>query len=204
MYQHIIWDFDGTLYDTYPVIAESFRLALEEEGFQESYDDILKITRVSMVQAHDYYKEKYKLQADFFVRYKEHCHEMERRLCKPYEGMADLCRYIHETGRKNYLYTHRSDTALTYLQDHGLYQYFSDFITSKSSFERKPSPAGLLYYIEKYHMKPEEAIMIGDREIDILAGKNAGMKTCFFSELGETCEIADYNVKSALEIKAIL
>lgn len=204
MYKHMIWDFDGTLFDTYPVITESFRLELEARGYREPYDEILNYTKRSMTDACDHYIEKYHLQPDFFNRYKERCHEMERRMCRPYDGMSDLCKYIYDSGRMNYLYTHRSDTALVYLKDQGLYQYFKDFITSGSGFERKPSPEALLYLIDKHSMKPEEAIMMGDREIDILAAKNAGIRSCFFSELGEVCEIADYNVKTAREIYSIL
>ena len=30
--QHFIWDFDGTLFDTYPVIIDDLRCALQEYG----------------------------------------------------------------------------------------------------------------------------------------------------------------------------
>gem|GEM_PF-3872585 len=36
MYQHIMWDFDGTLFDIYPVMADSFRVTLEKKGDQRA------------------------------------------------------------------------------------------------------------------------------------------------------------------------
>jgi len=42
LYKHIIWDFDGTLFDTYPVMGSIFKKMLEEERIVESLDEILK------------------------------------------------------------------------------------------------------------------------------------------------------------------
>ena len=32
MYKHILWDFDGTLFDTYPALARALHQALEIHG----------------------------------------------------------------------------------------------------------------------------------------------------------------------------
>ena len=32
-YRHIIWDFDGTLFDTYPVMARAFTETMNEAGY---------------------------------------------------------------------------------------------------------------------------------------------------------------------------
>ena len=56
MYKHIIWDFDGTLFDTYPVMGSIFKRMLEEEGIEESLDGILKYMKLSMSYALHHYK----------------------------------------------------------------------------------------------------------------------------------------------------
>ena len=33
MYKHVIWDFDGTLFDTYPIIIQNLDNALREFGY---------------------------------------------------------------------------------------------------------------------------------------------------------------------------
>ena len=50
--RHFIWDFDGTLFDTYPVIIEDLNLALREFGFgcdfpeqKEQLETMLSILR---------------------------------------------------------------------------------------------------------------------------------------------------------------
>ncbi|MDO5666399.1 MAG: HAD-IA family hydrolase [Alcaligenaceae bacterium] len=41
----------------------------------------------------------------------------------------------------------------------------------------KPEPGGLIYAAEKIDKKPSQCVYIGDDERDIIAGKDAGMKT---------------------------
>jgi len=42
---------------------------------------------------------------------------------------------------------------------------------------RKPRPGMILKALEKYNIDPEKSVLIGDKETDILAGKNAGIGT---------------------------
>jgi phosphoglycolate phosphatase-like HAD superfamily hydrolase len=38
MFRNIIWDVDGTLFDTYPAIAKAFQVALNDLGKDASLD----------------------------------------------------------------------------------------------------------------------------------------------------------------------
>lgn len=182
MYKHIIWDFDGTLFDTYPVMSGVFGDMLEEIGFFEPQNAILRHMKVSISHAMQVYSEKYHITPSFLQDFRLRCRKTALKLCKPYPGTEEICRYIADSGRYNYLYTHRGETAIHFLKNHGLYDYFRDFITSQSGFPRKPNPEALHYLIDKYGMKPEEALMIGDRELDIQAAENAGIHSCHFQE----------------------
>ena len=59
----------------------------------------------------------------------------------------------------------------------GIDEYFEMYIGGESLPEKKPSPMPLLYVCEKMGYSPDEAIMIGDSKNDILAAKNAGVKS---------------------------
>lgn len=51
---------------------------------------------------------------------------------------------------------------------------------------RKPNPGMILNAIEEYNIDPMESVLIGDRESDIKAGKNAGIaRNIYISELLE-------------------
>jgi D-glycero-D-manno-heptose 1,7-bisphosphate phosphatase len=44
--------------------------------------------------------------------------------------------------------------------------------------DRKPNPGMLLRAIEEWHIDPSASWMIGDRSVDVQAGRRAGTKTC--------------------------
>lgn len=44
--------------------------------------------------------------------------------------------------------------------------------------DRKPNPGMLLRAIEDWHINPSASWMIGDRSVDVQAGRRAGTKTC--------------------------
>ncbi len=204
MYKHIIWDFDGTLFDTYEVMGRALQLSFQRIGVNEPLEQIIRLMKVSISEALRYYTGQYQIDEEFIKDYEATRREMELEECKPYPGVIELLKHMKETGRYHYLFTHRGISSITFLQKHQIYDYFTDCITSEHSFERKPSPAAILHLTEKYQMKAQEAIMIGDRDLDILSAKNAGIRACFFDEDGGECEAADYNIKHIMQLYEII
>ena len=93
----------------------------------------------------------------------------------PFSDAADVLSAIVRAGGRNYLYTHRNRTALGYLETYGLSGYFADAVTSEEGFPAKPAPDAVLALIARNELDPGECVMIGDREIDGMSGKNAGI-----------------------------
>lgn len=181
MYKHIIWDFDGTLFDSYPAMTQAFKKALEEEGIYETSEKIMSLMKVSMSHLIEYYKMNCKMNDDLLSRFSVFRKPLELELMKPFSNIENVCRTIYLEGGKNYLYTHRGKSSIEFLKKYGMYQYFEGFITKENNFKRKPDPEALLYLIKEYAINPKEAVMIGDRDIDLLAAKNAGIATCHFN-----------------------
>ena len=48
MFRNIIWDVDGTLFDTYPAIAKAFRAALNDAGKDAALDWIEELAKISL------------------------------------------------------------------------------------------------------------------------------------------------------------
>lgn len=90
------------------------------------------------------------------------------------------------------------------MKNYGLYGYFADFITSVQGFERKPSPDGINYLINKYNIIHSEAIMIGDRDLDLLSGKNAGISACYFTEGNDKNNNADFIINNFQQLYFIV
>lgn len=84
------------------------------------------------------------------------------------------------------------------LETHGLARYFTDYIAKEDPYPRKPDPESLNALIMQHDLDRDQCLLIGDRELDIVAGQCAGIRTCFFgTELHEAqpdLEITEYAV----------
>ena len=47
MYHSYIWDFDGTLFDSYPIMLEAFLKTLKDAGFDPDSREIYRILKAS-------------------------------------------------------------------------------------------------------------------------------------------------------------
>ncbi|MBQ4051142.1 MAG: HAD-IA family hydrolase [Oscillospiraceae bacterium] len=203
MLKHFIWDFDGTLFNSYPTIVEAFRRALEEYGHTTDKEDIFSRMIITIPSACAYYQEKFGLPDEAIDRFRALQRELEPEYLIPMEGAAELCEEIVRRGGKNYIYTHRGTTAHDHMHRWDMDAFFTEYVTNAdTAFDRKPSPASILYLMEKYGMDPKETVMIGDRPLDVQSGKNAGVFGCFFDS-GNTGTDggADWIIHSLCELK---
>ncbi|WP_139904911.1 HAD-IA family hydrolase [Clostridium thermarum] len=204
MFKEIIWDFDGTLFDTYPGIVYTYKHALDELGIEEDEEAILELLKRSAKEAIEYYRDTYKLDDSFIHLIKKH-KETEIDMAKPFPYAEEVCRRIAESGRRNYILTHRGYTTQELLQQYNMEDLFTEIITGHSGFKRKPDPEGYAYLVDKYNMKKEEVLIVGDRELEILAAKALGVKVCLYdTNKIKYIEKPDYVVTSLQEVKDII
>lgn len=205
MKKHIIWDFDGTLFDTYPVMTKAMSTVTKEAGIKEPKENILKLMKVSMSHMMDYFRKKHKTDQHFLSKYNSTRKALEGKTLKPFENVVDICDFVVTNNGTNHLFTHRGNSAIEFLKKFDMIDNFSELITKGSGFERKPSPQGINYLIEKYDIDKSKAIMIGDRDIDLLSAKNAGIKTCYFKQENEPdLDCADYTISHISQLRDII
>jgi phosphoglycolate phosphatase len=63
------------------------------------------------------------------------------------------------------------------LENLDLLKHFDLFVGSDTTSERKPSSVPVIYALSKFRVEPREALIVGDSNYDIEAGKKAGLKT---------------------------
>ena len=70
----------------------------------------------------------------------------------------------------------------------GLAPYFLRIYGGNSFNTKKPDPAGLLALMEEAEAKPDQTVMIGDSQVDVLTARNAGVWSigCTFGLAPET------------------
>ena len=73
---------------------------------------------------------------------------------------------------------------MKWLNHDGLSDLFSDAVTRLDGFPAKPAPDALRYLIQKHRLDLSRCVMVGDRDIDLDAAKNAGIACALFDPDG--------------------
>lgn len=175
---NILWDFDGTLVDSYPVFVHSFKKVIGNDVHEE---EIMKHVKISLTHAAQHY--------GLSQQQIEHLLEMEKSI---HPSEYRLFPYVEEILKHkdcNCIVTHNSKHDVKrILEYHGLLHYFSEIIGWEDEFPRKPNVTAYEYVNEKYKVH----LAIGDRALDLVPAKQLGMKTCAFQN--EKIEAADYYI----------
>ena len=202
MYKHLIYDFDGTLSDTYPVATEALLEILRERGVEEDYDAAYAKLKVSFRHAiRTYTQFDYdELYPAFVARAAENAKAMQR----PFAETKEILAAAVKAGKKNYIYTHSGPEVLEILAKWEIAEYVTYVLDKSHGFPLKPDPTALNFLCEKFAIDPDQALMIGDRDIDIEVGHNAGMKGVLFDPEGFYADFpTDYRVSNLLEIQKL-
>lgn len=199
--QNYIWDFDGMLFDSYPHITSAFLKALSESGKEADYDEAKALLEITYGTAFDYYN----VSEEEKRRFQEHEHNYSLRpTAQPFENTYRVLEALFNDGKKHFLYTHRGNvTSQHYLEEHGMLKFFTFCVDSSMKFPLKPAPDAIEWICSTYNLDKSETLMIGDREIDVLSGKNAGTSGCLFTRKENVQSAADYVVKDIIEILEI-
>lgn len=200
-YTSYIWDFDGTLCDSYPHTAAAFGEILAREQIEFDAPTLFQKLSDSFRTARTYYAMSDAVYEDCCV------HALSwsvRPAMTLFPGTAAVLRAICEAGGQNFLYTHRDRTAWTALRLFGLDKYFSGGVDATMHFPPKPAPDAVEHICHIYQLDKANTLMVGDREIDVLSGVNAGVDAClFFSHPVEEKEsAARFSVRSMTELAA--
>ncbi|EOT42543.1 HAD-IA family hydrolase [Enterococcus dispar] len=198
-----IWDFDGTLFDTYPNMLKAILKVLQEEGISAEGENIYRLLKEKSSKA---VTQHYQLDfTDFSHRFHKYENEMEK-WPHPFAYVTEMLIAVQKNGGRNFIMTHRTVSSTKKLLGHyQLTDFFVEIVGEENNFARKPDPEALLYLVTKYHLPKKQTVMIGDRLLDIVAGKEAGLKTCFFDNEGLLENIsADYYATDFLQLQNLI
>lgn len=183
MYQDFFWDFDGTLYDTYPGMVDAFIDVFEQKGVHLNKNEVYTHMRqTSLGKTFAFYQEQAQLKEtpeQLRAEYNPIEAKLENNM-KPFDGVPEVLAKIVSHGGHNYLMTHRNQSSLEMLAKFDLKKYFADAVTAEKKFPRKPDPASLNSLVNKYQLNPQDCVMVGDRVLDIEAAHRAKMSGILF------------------------
>ena len=182
MIQHVIWDVDGTLFDTYPAIARSMQAAAHDLGAPVPYDEVMRLALVSIDHCLTTLSDTYAVAADQLEEcFAQHYQTVTAEDQPPFAGVEAVCEHIRSRGGLNLIVTHRRRAGLDrLLATHRLAAYFADITSNDDAYPRKPDPAAFNALIERHQVPRGVTLGVGDRDIDLLAAQAAGLRAAFF------------------------
>ncbi|MFE8701588.1 pyrophosphatase PpaX [Cytobacillus sp. FJAT-54145] len=173
----ILFDLDGTLIDTNELIINSFLHTLDHYyPNQYKREDVLPFIGPTLKETFGSMDQD---KMDEMIRtYREFNLTNHDLLVKEYEGVLETIQALKEAGFKIGIVTSKiSDVVMKGLKLTKLDPYFEVVVALDHVEKAKPDPGPIFMALEKLNSTPEEAMMVGDNYHDILAGKNAGVKT---------------------------
>ena len=118
------------------------------------------------------------------------------------EGIGEALRALHAAGMRHYVATHRNLQCRELLETCGVGGLFTGFVTQEAGLPRKPAPDMLVHLMRMHRLAPDECVMIGDRPLDTLAGRAAGMRSILIDTEGRfddaSCDLRVRDVQTLL------
>ena len=176
-----IWDLDGTLLDSYGPIVASLAEVAGACGIQDPSDKILRAVKQGSVSG--YLRElsagSGKNTETLYQLYRQISHTRDHEITL-IPGAAETLKRLHDQGAKHFVYTHRGSTSRPLLDRLGIAQCFTEVVTSEQAFKPKPSGEGVIFLTEKYALDKMKTAYVGDRPLDVLCAKDAGVQAVLF------------------------
>ena len=110
----------------------------------------------------------------FKKHYREHCLDSTR----PYPGVEQGLKSLRARGFKMAVVTNKPTGVSRHMLERlGLAGCFGAILGGEDSVAKKPDPAALLLACGRLSLPSRDCAMVGDSEVDVAAGRNAGMFT---------------------------
>jgi HAD superfamily hydrolase (TIGR01509 family) len=173
----VIFDLDGTLADTFPLIIGAWNAAVREPlGRRFSPEEVIALFGVpeepmfrrvlapeDVPKALDVY---------------HHFYEAEHGIVEPFDGINEVLKAITATGIPIGVVTGKgrraADISLRLLGWDGL---FGSVVTGDDVQRQKPDPEGALAAARALGVDAPQCVFIGDTPTDVQCGHSAGMRT---------------------------
>ena len=182
-----IWDLDGTLLDSYEMITAAAARTAADAGVYDEETAVYRAVKQGSVSGYlkDVSARSGKTFEELLAQYRRYTHETDDRITL-IDGAAEALERLRKAGAVHFVYTHRGQSSRPILRRLGILDCFREVVTSEYRFTPKPSGDGVRYLLEKYGLDPAQTWYAGDRTIDVLCAKDAGVRALLLLQPG-TC-----------------
>ena len=179
-YSAVLFDLDGTLLYTLEDIADALNRTLCAHGMKELALDMVRAyvgngSRRLVERAVPSGSTEETVEGvlrDYRADYDINCNVKT----KPYDGITELLEALSARGFKLAVVSNKPDGAVKALAQAHFPGVFSIAVGEGSNVRRKPWPDSVLAAMEKMGVQKEEALYVGDSEVDVQTASNAGVR----------------------------
>ncbi|MBQ1396574.1 MAG: HAD-IIIA family hydrolase [Eubacterium sp.] len=178
-YDLVIFDMDGTVLDSLTDLAAAMNRALRESGLPERSREDLKnalgkgarwfADHAAPEDAAPQQKEEVYQR---FIRFYDGNNAVHTA---PYPGIPELLRELRAAGVKTAVVSNKMDPAARALSERHFGPLMDIAVGERKGVRRKPAPDAVLEVLKELDTAPERAVYVGDSEVDVETGRNAGM-----------------------------
>jgi len=179
-YKGIIFDLDGTLVNSLEDISDAMNTVLTGLNYPtHTYDTYqyfigsgLRNLVSKALPASNNSDEQIEICFDCMINeYREVC----TIKTKPYEGIKELLDLLTSQNIKLAVFSNKADELTKKIASEIFPDYFNLAVGLSTEALKKPNPSEALAIAEKWNLKPEEILFVGDSDIDMQTAVNANM-----------------------------
>ena len=201
----LIFDLDGTIIDNYDDYME---LMLKRVGRDLGRD--LGLTHARELwysidaESRDEVIERWGVNPDKFWTVFNKYEDIEEKLKSTY--LHDDTAILKGLEIPKGIVTHTSyEHTDRLLKKVDMRQYFHPIVACTEDTGYKPSPLPIIYCVVDMKLKPEEVAYVGDTLSDMLAARNAGVRSIYINRFGRPIKAEpDYEIDSLEKLDAIV
>jgi len=194
----ILFDFDGTIINSQPIIDEFVKKRLEEKQIKLNNEEEKNIKGMSLKDLTVWITKNKK--TEIKKDYLKINSDIEENIGLIKDARKTLAK-IKSLGYKTAIVTNSpKDYVNRLIKKHDL-EHFFDFIITEDDAKPKPNPEMLRIAAKKLIVKPDECAIIDDSKPGIIAGNELGMTTI---KLGKKINDAKYGVDTIAQLPNLL
>lgn len=180
MIKAVIFDLDGTLLDTIEDLRESTNYALAKCGYPiRSIEDIRNFVGNGVEKLIERAIPNGKNNNDFedcLSLMKKYYSINNTKYTSPYEGVISLLQELKSKGIKVAIVSNKFDSAVKVLCNKYFEGLFDIAFGENESCRKKPYSDMIIKVLTQFKIAKNEAILVGDSEVDIQTAKNSGLE----------------------------
>lgn len=207
-------DFDGTIARTIPAIMHASEKMLKMHGYDLDPVMVERNFGLALPEAFRCFANDPTIDDETIEQMIKEFNHIYKTECEPlielFDGVADTLDALKKAGIKLLIASNNIRGVLQRLTARlNIAEYFDGIICADDVVNTKPAPDIALLALERYNIKPEEALVVGDSTYDMDMGREANCHLCGVSFGSHTPEMlrntgALYVIDHFTELKKIV